>query len=285
MFKNIYVLFLFISVVAVSQEERDVFGNVIQHKHKLTYAYKKNYIAPKHLDTLIEANIIIAKRVWSYISLNDNLNKNLYNVSKPNKFIFPLIEVLEFGIITGKIKCFKNGNFSSPQNKIYSFAEIRNLLFKKDTIQKSFISEITNNDSIITVIKNDSLNAATVLGFEIKEDWYFNKRSALAEKRIIGMAPIIFDVKAQKNKEVYWVYFAECRELLSSFRALNPLGNEEIYTYLNLFEERAFNSNPIKESNVFNRNKTENSKGFEVEIENKNSKQDYLNNEDDLWNK
>ena len=123
------------------------------------------------------------------------------------------------------------------------------------------------------------------MGFEIKEEWYFNKRSALAEKRIIGIAPVIFDIKTQKNKEVYWIYFAECRELLSSFRAVNPLGNEEIYTYLNLFEERAFNSNTVKESNVFDRNKPENSKGFEVENETQKSKQNYLNNEDDLWNK
>jgi len=227
---------------------------------------------------------MFSKKVWSYVDFKENINKKLCNNSDPKQKIYPLYEVLNLWITTGKIRCFKNSNFGSAQNVPITMQEFKRLGIKRDSIEERTIDE-NGDEKIIKGVKADTLNSEKILGFVIKEDWFFNKRSVLMEKKVIGFAPVYFDTKAQKQKELYWVYYPECCEMLSSYITFNPNGNKDVFTYRNLFEKRSFSSYVLKESNVYNRDKLENSKGFEVETENKKNKDKFESGEQDLWSK
>jgi hypothetical protein len=283
--KSVLVSSLCLLVVFAKGQQRDVMGNLIVENHKLTPIYKLCYKKPEPQYILRESEVAMANRQWNYIDLSDPLNKKLFNSLNVKDTIYPLIEVLEFGIITQKIACFGNDQFGSSKNKIYSVEEFKKLITSTDTILEGAIDEQTNKDTIVKVAKTTTLNKSTVKGFLLKEEWFFNKKKAVDEVRIIGIAPLIYSEKDQKVVQVYWVYFKECRELLASFKAVNPLGTNETYTYTDLFDKHSFTTKSVKESNVFDRNQPENSKGFNVDIENEKSKQNLQNSARDRWPK
>ena len=269
----------------VKGQNRDVLGNLIIENHKLTPIYKLCYKEPTRLDVLYESEVSMSKRQWNYIDLTDPLNKKLLNTQSIKDTIYPLIEILEFGIITQKIACFMNDQFGSSKNKIYSVEEFKKLITATDTILEGALDEKTNKDTLVKVIKTTTLNKNTVKGFLLKEEWYFNKKKAVDEVRIIGLAPLIYSEKDQKTVQVYWIYFKECRELFASFKTINPIGTDQLNTYSDLFDKRLFTTKPVKESNIFDRNQPENSKGSNVDIESDKNKKNSQNSVRDLWHR
>jgi hypothetical protein len=270
---------------AWGQQNRDVMGNVIVENHKLTPIYKKYYNPPYKLGVLRESDVTMSKRQWNYIDVSEPFNKQLLNTLNSKQFIYPLIEVLEFGIITQKINCFKNENFGSQTNKIYSVEEFKELITITDTVIEGSLTEKTNNDTLIKVVKTTALNKETIKGYLIKEDWYINKKTAADSVKIIGIAPLIYNVKLQKIVPVYWVYYKECRELMASFKTTNPIGTDILYTYTDLFDKHIFNTKAFKESNIFDRNQSESTKGSDIEIENDKNRQQINNSSHDLFPK
>jgi hypothetical protein len=79
------------------------------------------------------------------------------------------------------------------------------------------------------------------------------------------------------------VYYAQCCELLSSSFTYNASVEKGVFTFKKLFEKRFYSSYAIKESNAYDRDKPENSKGLEIETENRKNKEKTENTEDDLW--
>lgn len=227
---------------------------------------------------------MFSKKVWSYLDMKEGMNKKLCNNSNLKRKIYPLFDVLNLWISTGKINCFRRSDFGAFNNVPFRAGEFKRLCIRRDTLEERLVNE-NGEEQIVKELRADTITDEKILGFVIKEDWYFNKRSVLMEKKIIGLAPVYFDTKEQKQKELYWVYFPECCELLDSYITYNPKGGEELFTYRDLFETRAFNSYVLKESNVYGRDKPENSKGFEVETENKKNKEKGENEDEDLWSK
>ncbi len=238
----------------------------------------------KKYGILNEQQIMFNKKVWSFIDFGEKPNKILYNNNNVNPRTFPLYEVLNLWIVKGKIKCFKNATFGSSQNVPVSMPEFKRLGIQKDTIEERSIDE-EGNEIIVKELRADTMSSDKILGFVVKEDWFFNKRSVLMEKKIVGLAPVYYDKRTHKNKELYWVYYPECCEVLDAYTTVNPTGSKDPYTFRQAFEGRKFSAYILKESNVYNREKTENSKGFEAEYENKKSKEKFESGEQDLWSK
>lgn len=233
---------------------------------------------------LDESQVMCSKKVWSFIDFKEKPNQVLYNNSSLKQKIYPLYEVLNLWITLGKIKCFKNPTFGTGQNVPINMLEFKRMGIQRDTVEERSIDE-NGNEKIIKELRADTLSSDKILGFVIKEDWFFNKRSVLMEKKLIGFAPVYFDKKTQKNKELYWVYYPECCELLSSYQTVNPKGGKEPYTFREAFINRNFSCYVLRESNVYNREKPGNSKGFEVENENRNNKERFESDEENLWSK
>ncbi|HKC69676.1 MAG TPA: hypothetical protein VKG26_15670, partial [Bacteroidia bacterium] len=145
--KSAATFFLCLFIVFAKGQNRDIAGNLIVERHKLTPIYGLCYKAPEPLSVLYEYEVATANRQWNYIDLADQLNKKLLNTQSIKDTIYPLIEILEFGIITQKIACFKNDQFGSSKNKIYSVDEFKKLITSVDTILEGAFDEKTNRDT------------------------------------------------------------------------------------------------------------------------------------------
>jgi len=74
-----------------------------------------------------------------------------------------------------------------------------------------------------------------LIGFRIKEDFFFDKNRKLSETRILGLAPIYLDTITNKKKEICWFYYPQIRKIFVKLK--DPSLNSNLD---NLFLERNF---------------------------------------------
>jgi gliding motility associated protien GldN len=100
----------------------------------------------------------------------------------------------------------------------------------------------------------------------IKEKWYFDKQHSTMQVRILGLCPIRVyprviqgqtDVEAEDDAEilmkpVFWVYYPEARNLLSSHPVYTRFNDAQPLSYDDLFMQRRFSGYIFKETNVYN---------------------------------
>jgi len=87
--------------------------------------------------------------------------------------------------------------------------------------------------------------------YRIKEDWILDVKRAVFEPRIIGIAPM--KMVEGNWQPVFWIYFDDAREILSTKRLQNPKNDASVMTYDDFFVRRLFTSTIIKETNPGNK--------------------------------
>lgn len=76
----------------------------------------------------------------------------------------------------------------------------------------------------------------TLIGYKIKEDWFFDASRNAGEVRVIGICPIV-EVQG-KEVEAFWVYYPDVRIYLAQLKLDDP------------FFFHQFNSTIVRETNV-----------------------------------
>ena len=107
---------------------------------------------------------------------------------------------------------------------------IKSALSKKDVISY-------DNSQFSKVSEEDRLNSfnGEIIGFRIKEDFFFDKNRKLSETRILGLAPIYRDSVENVVKEICWFYFPQLRKHFVTINSLESGSNLD-----NLFLDRKF---------------------------------------------
>lgn len=82
----------------------------------------------------------------------------------------------------------------------------------------------------------ESYKGTKLVGYKVKEDWFFDNSRNTADTRIIGICPII--VIDGREIDAFWVYYPEVRKHLAK------LNLDDIFFF------HQFNSKIIRESNV-----------------------------------
>jgi gliding motility associated protien GldN len=82
---------------------------------------------------------------------------------------------------------------------------------------------------------------------------------------------------------LFWVNFDECRNIFANHTALNSKNDSRKISYDDLFNKRIYNSVITKESNIFDREITDYTKGIESLYEAERIKQSIYNFESDFW--
>ena len=104
----------------------------------------------------------------------------------------------------------------------------------------------------------DPFNRTEVKSWIVKEEWYFDKHRSTMDVRIIGMCPVRTYIDKstgeEEQKELFWIYFPEWRDLLVQTKVANfTKNNAQQRSYLGILEKRMFGSRIIQESNIMNR--------------------------------
>lgn len=231
-------------------------------------------------DSLKANSIFKGQRIWRSIGFDNTENKPFF--SGNNKCVqIGLFEIIKFGLIEKKLNAFKTDNFIQPEKNRLTPIQVVSTLKYSDTVQSIiFDSEGAENKS--TVIENRYLKNADIKSYLLKEDWYFNSASGKLEKKIVALAPLIYDKKKDMVVPLFWMYYNEWKPLLDLFEMKNSFSDQRI-SYAYALENQYFISIVSKESNIFGRSVKETNHSSEKTLESEVIKGKISKSETDLY--
>jgi gliding motility associated protien GldN len=302
---TLQLVFLFFSVSTYAQlpstgvsMESGVLDGVYIQEHIPT----KRVIQYTHLR---EADVMWSKRVWRVLDIREKMNHPLFYPEEPLADRMSLWDVIKYGALTeGSLTVYNlndmevddrfrfpvKGNINDPE-----FIEELHSFFGK-TIQVPVGYDDETGDPLTDpetgdVLKkdtNDPYVSSDIIGYKIKEDWFFDKQRSVMDVRIVGIAPMVYGRNPVSQEIVgkqvlFWLYFPECRYVFQNFFVYNRQNEAMRMSFDDLFWKRQFSSFIEKEANVFDRQINQIWSGIDALLESKKIKEEMFKIEHDLW--
>lgn len=160
-------------------------------------------------------DVVVSKRLWRYIPINETSE-----IFKDDVLFNSLMD----SALGGKIPAY-------------------------DPVSDEFTKKM---DLAMLDRYTDSLRRK-ILGYRIKEDWFFDKVRETSEKRIVGICPVMQNIHDPKDSvDVCWFYFPQLRNTLNAIKLEKVKHGSEIRTLDDLFFFRYFSGVVYKETNIKN---------------------------------
>ncbi|WP_072032209.1 type IX secretion system ring subunit PorN/GldN [Crocinitomix catalasitica] len=126
-----------------------------------------------------------------------------------------------------------------------------------------------------------------IVQYRIKEDFFFDKERSVMDRRIIGIAPVVYSRDQNGNisglRELFWLYFPECRYVFQNFFVQSRHNDAQRMSFDDLFWKRMFQSTIYKETNIYDRSVDSYRAGVDALLEAEKIKEKIANFEHDLW--
>jgi gliding motility associated protien GldN len=236
---------------------------------------------------LREADVMWSKRVWRVIDLKEKMNLPFaWPYSGSMKGRKSLIDVLFDAVQEGTLTAYTtlDDEFTLPMTRE-----------QLETVGGAGVDSTTYTSpeppylEIDTVIIRE-FSRDKVVGYRLKEEWFFDKQRSVMDVRIIGLAPLAYEWdefgnvrENAKMVPIFWLYFPETRKILVNAECFNRYNDAERRTYDDIFQKRMFASYVTKESNVYDRRIEDYLQGMDALVEAERVKQDIINMEHDMW--
>jgi gliding motility associated protien GldN len=272
----IFSIFIFVSVLASAQQGVFQPGDYRDGIYDKENAVNRRFIPYTHLR---EADVTWEKRVWREVDMREKVNQPLYYPIEIVNGRMSLFQVLAKYILKGELMAFSDQEFLVP----FEITAIKDKLKKCDSLSESSFNE-AGEEVIARIYKCDSTGIyRQIRKYQLKEDWFFDRQKSVLEVRIIGMGVFTYDEEKEAPREQFWVYFPACRPFFAKHEVYNPKNDSERRTFEDIFWKRQFGSKIVKETNVYDRNVQEYSKGIDELLESDRIKNDIFRWEHDLW--
>jgi gliding motility associated protien GldN len=298
---SIFALTLAVSVNAQLPSSGMAESGVLDGVYVQEHIPTKRVIQYTHLR---EADVIWSRRVWRTIDLREKLNHPLYYPEEPLSDRRALWDVIKYGVLEeGSMTVYDlgitlddqfkeavtppNGNQDDPtyKERLDGFFFNLNTTPLFDDEGEIMYDELTGEEMDTTI--KDPIRADQIIKYLIKEDWFFDKQRSVQERRIIGIAPVVYDKDENGDirgtQVLFWLYFPECRYVFQNFFVYNRQNDARRMSFDDLFWKQMYSSYIHKESNVFDREINETWDGVDALLESDNIKKEIFTIEHDLW--
>lgn len=235
---------------------------------------------PVPLPYVREADVAWSKRIWRVIDLREKFNLPYHFPHQPKGNCMSLFDVLKNGVYSGQIHAYSPSD--DEFTTCYSGAQLKERLTRSDTIAVVEPDE-RGEEREVTKVVGDTVGPEDIIQYWVKEDFFFDMKRSVLDVRIIGICPVKFDEEHGVYIPLFWVYFSECRPLLSAHTAIHPFRESEMLTFDDLFLKRIFHSRIYKEGNVFDREISQYARGMDALLESEKIRERIRNFECDLW--
>ncbi|NOY96517.1 MAG: gliding motility protein GldN [Chlorobi bacterium] len=280
--KNLLVIIGVIALVAGSAG-KSLQAQIINGAYQRQDIFQRKPLA---LPSVREADVFWSKKIWRIIDVREKINQPLYFPTKEMDGRINLISLLLQGIESGQITAYDARNDDDFKLPI-TYSEVKERFGAKDqTVQ---VQDFDTGEMVERTMPGE-IRTNEVKQYMLKEEWYFNKNNSTLNVRIIGICPIQLFVREDdpsgqiQRRQVFWVYYPEVRELLTTNEVFNPHNDARKMSFDDLFIKRYFNSYIVKESNRFDsRGIFQYLQGKQAMLESKRIENKIFNFEQDLW--
>lgn len=272
----ISLLFVALCSTAFAQENKVLDGAFIKET-----APTKRVVPYTHIR---EGDVMYYKRLVRRIDLKQKINLPLYYPDRPIKEIgyvrMPLIEIIRQGVNEGTLIAYEREDFQQPLTKSEAEGKL------SQTITIDVEDPVTGQ--FVTETRNEPITPDKIIGYELKEDWIFDRERSVLEVRIIGMQPIYMAINDDGTDRgpagSYWIYFPEARYVFANHEVYNPSNDAARLTFEDYFRKRIFSSYIVSETNVYsNRLLEEYTSGIDRLLESRKIEEEIIYFEHDLW--
>lgn len=214
---------------------------------------------------VMDRDILMGKRVWEIIDLDERINFPLYYpVEKdlgPDRK--PLYDVLKQAIQDSVItEVYEDSYFITKK----TIKDIQSSLFAIDTTDAG--REQMNEDYEAYRAGTKKIDEQYINKYEIEADlvkaykvvgyWYFDKRQGELKYRMLGICPVVPDVQVYKDNpdtdemvDLFWVYFPAARDVLHKSKAFNNRNSAMPFSFDHVLNARRFGAVIYQEENVY----------------------------------
>jgi gliding motility associated protien GldN len=231
---------------------------------------------------LRHADVSNEKRVWRMIDLKEKLNQPLMWPEFKTQNRINFFDMVMEGVETEQIHTFKDDEFLMPLTKVEALDKGTYTETKTETDSLGNQLQTETKVYLYGSQKQSEANKK-VSRVMLKEDWFFDKQRSVLDVRILGIGFEWWNEERGKQKDIFWIYYPECRPFFARYEIYNPKNDAERRTYEDFFWKRMFSSKIIKESNTFDRLIDQYSTGLDALLEAEKIKNDMYKWEHDLW--
>ncbi|MXV17584.1 gliding motility protein GldN [Hufsiella ginkgonis] len=229
-----------------------------------------------------EADVIYRKRIWRQIDLRQKMNRP-YASPKSR-----LIDVIMNAVMSGELTAYANLDGKDSLGRDLAFTQILTATEAKAKFADSVvIPEIdSTGQQIGSHMAAGEFNPDSILRFQIKEDWLFDKQRSVWERRIISIAPMVtIRAAGQDLGEIaaFQIYFPEARHIFVTKEVVNAHNDAIGLSYDDIFVKGLFDSYIVKQSNNDDLRIKDYAIGIDRLYESERIKKELMDWEHDLW--
>lgn len=269
-----FLLLLSVTSYTKAQNSKAFFDSIIKNQDN----EEKAPIALPHVEP---EDVIWCKTVWRELVLREKMNLPLYYPTLPLDGRKSLIMVLLDGIEHSYKTAYDDDELTTP-------ITIEEINGKFGASTEVITRRNPDTGEMDTLPVENEIHTDEVKRIQLKELWYFNKRSSKMEVRIIALCPIREYTKEEADgvlkRELFWVDYGEFRDLFSKQRVYNFQNDALRLSLDDVFLKRYFSSRIIRETNPYdNRSISSYSTGMDAVLESDRIKDEIFTYEQDLW--
>ena len=219
---------------------------------------KEDHSMPLPYPYTDDKDVLWSIQVWEKIDLDERFNLPLYYPtdtlqSTPDRI--SLFSALMRGINKGQItEVYADSYFTDKLTP----KDLKERMTYVDTLPQGIEQYNYEGKVDEQYIRRLKITPDRIQEYHIRGVWYFDAKYGELRYRLIGIAPVAYDLASEAQPgvtpdlvELFWVFYPDARKVLHNYYAYNPRNAAKPFNYDHMLNARFFTTTIYKTSNEY----------------------------------